>query len=127
MLMEWYWALLLLMGSFFLLVIFGIPIVFAFFGVNILFLGLFMGEAGFELLIASVYGSLSVFVLLPITLFILMGEILFRTGVAMNMIDALDKWLGRLPGRLALLSIVDALEPPALCGCVQRTRHKRFQ
>ena len=116
MMMEWYWALLLLMGSFFLLVIFGIPIVFAFFGVNILFLGLFMGEAGFELLISSVYGSLSVFVLLPITLFILMGEILFRTGVAMNMIDALDKWLGRLPGRLALLSIASGTVLSTLSG-----------
>jgi tripartite ATP-independent transporter DctM subunit len=103
--MEWYWAFALIMGSFFLLIILGVPVVFAFFAVNLVFLTVFMGEAGLELLIDSIYGSLSVFVLLPITLFILMGEVLFRSGIAMQMVDALDKWLGRLPGRLALLAV----------------------
>jgi tripartite ATP-independent transporter DctM subunit len=64
-----------------------------------------MGDAGLELLIDSIYGSLAVFVLLPITLFILMGEVLFRSGIAMQMVDTLDRWLGRLPGRLALLAV----------------------
>ena len=103
--MEWYTAFLLLMGAFFLLIIMGVPVVFSFFGVNVIFLGFFMGEAGFELLIDSVYGSLSVFVLLPITLFILMGEVLFRTGIAMKMINTLDTWLGAVPGRLSLLAV----------------------
>lgn len=103
--MEWYIALMLLLGTFFTLVLMGIPVVFAFFGVNIIFAGYFMGSAGFELLIDGVYGSLSVFVLLPITLFILMGEVLFRTGIAMKMIDTLDSWMGAIPGRLSLLSV----------------------
>lgn len=103
--MEWYISLLLLMGTFFTLILMGIPVVFAFFGVNIIFAGFFMGMAGFELLIDGVYGSLSVFVLLPITLFILMGEVLFRTGIAMKMINTLDSWMGAIPGRLSLLSV----------------------
>ncbi|MGN6462106.1 MAG: TRAP transporter large permease [Pseudolabrys sp.] len=103
--MEWYTAFSLLMACFFALVLLGIPVVFAFFGVNVIFLGYFMGEPGFELLIDSVYGSLSVFVLLPITMFILQGEILFRTGLVMRMIDALDSWLGSIPGRLSLLAV----------------------
>jgi tripartite ATP-independent transporter DctM subunit len=103
--MEWYTAFSLLMATFFVLVLLGIPVVFAFFGTNVIFLGYFMGAAGFELLIDSVYGSLSVFVLLPITMFILQGEILFRTGLVTKMIDALDSWLGPLPGRLALLAV----------------------
>jgi len=103
--MEWYWSFLLIMGGFFFLVAIGVPVVFAFFGTNIACLWIFMGEAGLELMIDSIYGSLSVFVLLPITLFLLMGEVLFRSGIALNMIDAIDKWLGRLPGRLALLSV----------------------
>src|SRR5260370_41297469 len=97
--MEWYAAFSLLMASFFVLVLLGLPVVFAFFGTNVIFLGYFMGAAGFELLIDSVYGSLSVFVLLPITMFILQGEILFRTGLVTKMIDALDSWLGSVPGR----------------------------
>jgi len=103
--MEWYTAFSLLMASFFVLVLLGLPVVFAFFGTNVIFLGYFMGAAGFELLIDSVYGSLSVFVLLPITMFILQGEILFRTGLVTKMIDALDSWLGSVPGRLAILAV----------------------
>jgi tripartite ATP-independent transporter DctM subunit len=103
--MEWYTAFSLLMVTFFVLVLLGIPVVFAFFGTNIIFLIYFMGPAGFDLLIDSVYGSLSVFVLLPITMFILQGEILFRTGLVTKMIDALDSWLGSVPGRLALLAV----------------------
>src|SRR3990172_7660561 len=103
--MEWWLASLLLMGAFFLLIILGVPIVHGFFSVNIVFLFVFMGEAGLELMIDSIYGSLTVFVLLPITLFILMGEVMFRSGIAMRMIDTLDKWLGNVPGRLALLAV----------------------
>ena len=103
--MEWYTAFSLLMASFFVLVLLGVPVVFAFFGTNVIFLGYFMGAGGFELLIDSVYGSLSVFVLLPITMFILQGEILFRTGLVTKMIDALDSWMGAVPGRLALLAV----------------------
>ena len=98
-------CLLLLMGTFFLLVLLGIPIVFAFLGVNVFFLGLFMGEAGFELLIDSVYGSLSVFVLLPITMFILQGEILFRTGLVDEDDRGSRQLAGAVPGRLSLLAV----------------------
>src|SRR5262249_18742878 len=84
------------------LVLLGVPVVFAFFGTNVIFLGYFIGSAGFELLVDSVYGSLSVFVLLPITMFILQGEILFRTGLVTLMIDALDSWLGAVPALLAV-------------------------
>src|SRR5579883_1557725 len=103
--MEWYFVFLLLMASVFGLVLLGVPVVFAFFGTNAIFLGYFMGSPGFSLLIDSIYGSLSVFVLLPITMFILQGEILFRTGLVAKMIDALDSWLGSVPGRLALLAV----------------------
>ncbi len=45
------------------------------------------------------------FLFLPIPMFVLMGELLFRSGMAMDAIDAIDKWLGRLPGRLGLISV----------------------
>jgi C4-dicarboxylate transporter, DctM subunit len=40
------------------------------------------------------------FLLIAIPLFIFMGEILLRSGVATSMYDALTKWLGWLPGGL---------------------------
>ena len=51
------------------------------------------GEVGLYQLIYSIKDSVSKFAYLPIPLFILMGEVMFRSGVAYNMIDALDKWL----------------------------------
>jgi tripartite ATP-independent transporter DctM subunit len=34
-----------------------------------------------------------------------MGEVIFITGIGPNMLNAMDKWLGRLPGRLSLLAV----------------------
>jgi tripartite ATP-independent transporter DctM subunit len=34
-----------------------------------------------------------------------MGEIMFQSRVAHNMMETLDKWIGRLPGRLSLLAV----------------------
>src|SRR3989304_9754670 len=114
--MEWWLASRPLVGAFFLLILIGVPIVHAFFAVNIVFLYVFMGEAGLELMIDSIYGSLTVFVLLPVTLFILMGEVMFRSGIAMRMIDTLDKGLGNVPGRLALLAVGSGARVATLSG-----------
>ena len=104
--MEWYWSLALIMGSFFALMMIGVPVVFAFLAVNIVGMySLMGGMVALDQLIESMYGSVTVFVLLPITLFVLMGEVMFRSGVAGRMIDALDTWLGNLPGRLSLLAV----------------------
>ena len=115
--MEWYYAFGLIMGAFLALVILGVPIVFALFSVTIVGSYLLMGGLnGVSLLIESIYDSLTVFVLLPITLFILMGEVMFRSGVAIQMIDTIDKWMGRLPGRLSLLAVASGTVLSTLSG-----------
>jgi len=40
------------------------------------------------------------FNLVAVPMFIMMGELLLRSGVAEHMYDALDKWVGRIPGGL---------------------------
>ena len=64
-----------------------------------------MVSAGPKQLILSMFQSLTTFTLLPLPLFILMGDVMFHSGLAPFMIDAVDKWLGRLPGRLSLLAV----------------------
>ena len=56
--MEWYAAFSLLMASFFVLVLLGLPVVFAFFGTSVIFHVYIMGTGGLEQLIDSVYCSL---------------------------------------------------------------------
>jgi tripartite ATP-independent transporter DctM subunit len=56
------------------------------------------------------------FTLLPVPLFIFMGELMFSTRLGLLAIDTLNALMGRLPGRLALLSIGSGGIVGALCG-----------
>ncbi len=84
----------------------GMPVAFCFLLVIIIGIFLFQGGApGLRMLIMSFEASVGRITLLPLPLFVLMGEVMFRSGVGILMIEALDKWLGRLPGRLGLLAV----------------------
>jgi tripartite ATP-independent transporter DctM subunit len=95
----------------------GVPVAFAFLFVNVI-AGyiLWGGGAGLSQLILSIYESVTIFALLPVPLFVLMGEVMFRSGIAPRMMDVLDKWLGRLPGRLSLLAVGGGTLFAALSG-----------
>ena len=104
--MEWQLMFLLIVGSLILLMATGLPVPFCFMLVNVIGVFLFWGGgAGLEQLTISIFESVTVWALVPVPLFVLMGEVMFQSGVAPRMIDALDKWLGRLPGRLGLLAV----------------------
>ena len=84
----------------------GLPVVFAFFAANIIGAMIFMGgEKGVAQLVRNAIDSTQSFSLLPIPLFIFMGEIMFHTGVAARAIDAVDMLIARVPGRLSLVAI----------------------
>ena len=115
--MEWQLALLLIFGSLIVLMATGLPIAFSFMLVNLVgAFFLFGGKAGLWQLTLSTFSSLATFSLLPLPLFILMGEVLFHSGVAPLMMDSLDKWLGRLPGRLGLLAVAGGTTFATLTG-----------
>lgn len=104
--MEWWTLLIFIVGIFLLLLAVGLPVFLAFTVVDVL--GIYFlwgGGAGLSQLIHSIFSSISSFVLLPVPLFVLMGELLFQSGVFVRALDTLDKWMGRLPGRLCILSV----------------------
>ena len=104
--MEWQIVLLFILCGLLALMALGLPVAFCFAIVNLIAAYLFWGgEVGLEQLILSVYDSVTSFTLLPILLFILMGEVMFHSGVAPKMIGAMDQWLGRLPGRLNVIAV----------------------
>jgi tripartite ATP-independent transporter DctM subunit len=104
--MEWWVALLSIGGLFIIFLAAGLPVFIAFTAIDIIFIYfLWGGSAGLVQLTYSIFSSISTFVLLPVPLFILMGELLFHSGVFISAIDTLDKWMGRLPGRLCILSV----------------------
>lgn len=84
----------------------GLPIAFSFFLITIIgSLFFFGGEPGLRQITLNVYTSLSSFLLMPLPLFILMGEVMFQSGLAPKMIETLDKWMGKMPGRLGILAV----------------------
>ena len=64
----------------------------------------------------DVFSSVSKFLLTPIPLFVLMGEILAVSGMGGQMFDAAIKWFGRFRGGLAVASIVACGIFAAMCG-----------
>ena len=104
--MEWWVPASFLFGAFVILLIIGMPVSFSFWTVNVIGVLVFWGGLrALSQLVLDTSKSVGSFTLLPIILFILMGEVMFDSGVALRMIDAVDKWLGRLPGRLALVAV----------------------
>ena len=115
--MAWYEILLVLLGTLVLFMAIGLPVVFAFFATNLVGAYIFMGgENGILQLVRNAVDSVQSFALLPIPLFILMGEIMFHTGVAARAIGAVDKLIARVPGRLALVAITGGTIFSSLSG-----------
>lgn len=115
--MEWWLVFLIIFGGVVFLLGVGMSVAFAFFLINILgVLALQGGGAAFNQMIFSIYSSVSSFTLLPVPLFVLMGEILWHSKIASRSFDALDKLLGRLPGRLGLLTVFSGTIFSSLSG-----------
>jgi tripartite ATP-independent transporter DctM subunit len=115
--LEWWSILLIIFSALVILFALGVPVAFAFLFVNVIAVYIFWGGgAGLSQMILSIYESVTIFALLPVPLFVLMGEVMFRSGIAPRMMDVLDKWLGRLPGRLSLLAVGGGTLFAALSG-----------
>lgn len=115
--MEWYvfitGALVLMMALFMI----GLPIYLAFLTLNLVALYTLSGNfKGVLLVVNSMYdtgGSLS---LAAIPLFILLGEILFRSSAVNVMFDAVDSLIGAVRSRLYMVSIILSTIFGALSG-----------
>jgi tripartite ATP-independent transporter DctM subunit len=105
--MDWTSALALLLGLIVLFMLIGMPIAFAFLSANLIGAWIFMGGPnGIIQVLNNGFGALSSFSLVPIPLFLLMGELFFRTGLGMRMFNAIDVLMGKVPGRLAYVTVV---------------------
>ena len=114
--MEWYYALILLLGAVCVAMFLGLPVAFAFFAANVLGTALFInGDIGLVLMPKEFHHAIK-FTLAPIPLFLLMGEILLQTGVAFKAIGAIDRLIARVPGRLSVVSIVGGTVFSSLSG-----------
>jgi tripartite ATP-independent transporter DctM subunit len=115
--MEWYATLALMLGALVLLLMLGLPVVFAFFAINVVGALIYLGgEPGLLQLVRNAVEAVTSFTLTPIPLFLLMGEIMYHTGMAHRAIDAVDRLIARVPGRLSLVAVVSGTIFSALSG-----------
>lgn len=115
--MEWWLVILLLFGGMVLLILTNIPVAFAFLIVNMLGAYFFLGGLpGLIGVVTGAFTSITTFTLLPVPFFILMGELIFHSGLGLNAINVLDKWLGKLRGRLSILAVMMGVIIGALSG-----------
>lgn len=103
---SWTAALGILIGGCILIVLAGLPVAAAFLTIDLVGAYLFFGgEGGLRQLVISIRNSLTSFTLVSIPLFILMGELMFHTRLGARAIEAVEIWIGRVPGRLSLVSV----------------------
>lgn len=115
--MVWYAELIVLGFAILFFFSTGMPVAFAFGLINIL--GLYFlcgGEVMLNLLATSSYASVATFPMVAIPLFILMGETLTHTKTIELSFNAVHKWLQKLPGNLAIISVASATLFGALSG-----------
>jgi tripartite ATP-independent transporter DctM subunit len=115
--MTWVEASLILFGGLVALMGVGLPVAFGFLAINVagalIFLG---GEQGLSQLARNAVQSVTSFSLTPIPFFVLMGEVLFHSGVALKAIDAFALLIRRVPGRLSVIAIVAGTVFSAISG-----------
>src|SRR5580765_5316021 len=105
--MAWYWSATLLFGTALGLMMFGVPVALGFLATNLIAAMIFMGGGvGIQQVINNGFGALTAFPLVPIPMFLLMGELFYHTGLAARCFNAADKLLGNIRGRLAYVTLM---------------------
>ena len=115
--MTWQISALLLLGGSAALLFLGMPVALSFVAINILGAVLFLGgDPGLLQVARNSVVSVMNFSLTPIPLFILMGELLFHTGLALKVIEGVERLIRRVPGRLAVIAVVAGTVFSAISG-----------
>jgi tripartite ATP-independent transporter DctM subunit len=115
--MSWIESSVLLFGGLVAAMGLGLPVAFAFLVLNVIGAIVFLGgEVGLVQLARNAVQSITSFSLTPIPFFVLMGEVLFHSGVALKAIDAFALLIRRVPGRLSVIAIVAGTVFSAISG-----------
>ncbi|MBO8091915.1 MAG: TRAP transporter large permease subunit [Prosthecochloris sp.] len=111
----------LMFASVFLLLLLGFPVAFTLGGVSVLFGLMTFGMDFFTLLPMRLWGTMSNYVLLAVPLFIFMGVMLEKSGIAEKLLESMGMLFGRFRGGLALSVIIVGALLAASTGIVGAT------
>lgn len=84
----------------------GFPVAFSLMGIAFLFGIIGFESSIFPMLIRRIYSVADNYVLAAVPIFIFMGTVLERSGIAGKLFDAISLWTGRLKGGLAIATVL---------------------
>jgi len=111
------WALVMF-ATLFVLLLAGFPVAFTLGAVALAFGTIFLGFDFFNLLPHRIWGIMTNFTLLAVPLFVFMGVILEKSGIAEQLLDTMGKLFGRVRGGLAISVVVVGALLAATTGVV---------
>ncbi|MCC2663668.1 MAG: siaT 17 [Geminicoccaceae bacterium] len=110
-------SLLLLVGILVLIAL-GVPLALTTGMLGVLLVYYKFGIPGLGLVMQRMYGLATEYVIIAVPLFILMASLLERSGIARDMYDALNVWLSRMRGGVAVVTMVMAIIMAAMSGII---------
>jgi tripartite ATP-independent transporter DctM subunit len=111
----------ILFGSIFILILAGYPVAFTLGGISIIF-GFFVFDIDFfYLLPLRIFGTMTNYVLLAVPLFIYMGIMLEKSGLAESLLETMAMLFGRFRGGLAISVVIVGALLAASTGIVGAT------
>jgi tripartite ATP-independent transporter DctM subunit len=112
------WITVLMFGSMLLLLAIGLPLAFVTGLIGVTFCLALYGPAGLQLVASRIYSFMNEYALVSVPMFIMMASLMERSGVAKDLFDAMRVWAGRLPGGLAMQTMVAATIMGAMTGII---------
>ncbi len=103
------------------LLLMGYPVAFTLGAVALAFGSIFLGFEFFTLLPLRIWGIMTNFTLLAVPLFVFMGVVLDRSGLAEDLLETMGKLCGKLNGGLALSIVIVGAMLAATTGVVGAT------
>ena len=107
-----------LVASIFLLLLTGLPLAFVTGLVALLFTFGWFGPAALSLVTQRVYGFITEYSLVAVPMFVLMASLLDRSGIARDLFNSMRVLAGRLPGGVAVQTLVVAFFLAAMSGII---------
>lgn len=114
------WALVMFVALIGLLLL-GYPVAFTLGAVSLVFGGIFLGWGFFDLLPMRVWGIMTSYTLLAVPLFVFMGIMLEKSGIAEDLIESMGMLFGRMRGGLAVSIVAVGALLAATTGVVGAT------
>ncbi|MBI9091050.1 MAG: TRAP transporter large permease subunit [Desulfobacterium sp.] len=112
------WLTILMFGSFFALLALGIPLAWTTGSLGLIFAFFLWGPDSMSIIVLRVWDVMGSFSMIAIPLFVFMGNMLQKSGIAHDLFKAIQVWVGGLRGGIAAATIILCCILAAMIGTV---------